>query len=49
MADERSLGPDQIDEWLASSATEESEDSEPRRVDPFVIFGVVSGLSFFSG
>lgn len=49
MADDRSLDPDQIDEWLAYSAMEEPEDSEPRRIDPFVIFGVVLGIVILIG
>ncbi|MCL1692866.1 MAG: hypothetical protein M3096_04205 [Actinomycetia bacterium] len=49
MADAGFLDPDQIDEWLAYAATEESEDGEPRRVDPYVVFGIVLGIVILVG
>ncbi len=49
MADDGSLDPDQIDEWLAHVAPDEPEASEPRRVDPFVVFGVVLGIVILLG
>jgi hypothetical protein len=49
MVDDGSLDPDQIDEWLAYSSTDEPEESEPRRVDPLVIFGVVLGIVILVG
>jgi len=49
VADNGSLDPDKIDEWLAFAETEEPEDPEPRRVDPFVVFGIVLGVFILAG
>ena len=49
MAGDESLDADPIDEWLAHSPTEEPEVSEPRRVDPFVVFGIVLGIVILIG
>ncbi|MEA3511926.1 MAG: YibE/F family protein [Actinomycetota bacterium] len=49
MTDDGAREPDQIDEWLAFAETDEPEEPEPRRVDPFVVFGIVLGIIILIG
>jgi len=49
MAGDESPDADPIDEWLAHSPREEPDISEPRRVDPFVVFGIVLGIVILIG
>lgn len=49
MTGDGSPGSDPIDEWLAYAEVDEPEEEEPRRVDPFVIFGIVLGVVILLG
>ncbi len=50
MPDSGALEPDEIDQWLAFvPEDDEPDDREPRRVDPFVIIGIVLGIVILVG
>ncbi len=36
--------PGQLDEWMAFAPDDDSGDDEPRRIDPFVVVGIVIGI-----
>ncbi|MEN8234834.1 MAG: YibE/F family protein [Actinomycetota bacterium] len=50
MSDSGAFDPDEIDEWMAFAPEDESSSGdEPRRVDPFVVIGIVVGLIILVG